>query len=181
MKITSLKIEGTYLIELNPIIDERGYFVRTYEKELFESNHLSTNWLQENQSLSKQIHTIRGLHFQKPPHSETKLIRVIQGKILDVFVDLRKNSTTYGRWDSVELSEINNLCVYIPKGFAHGFCTLTELTTVCYKVDSTYHPKSEGILSWNDPSLKIDWPTRNPFISEKDNNGADFKSFVSPF
>ena len=181
MKITSLKIEGTYLIELNPIIDKRGYFVRTYEKELFESNHLSTNWLQENQSLSKQIHTIRGLHFQKPPHSETKLIRVIQGKILDVFIDLRKNSTTYGRWDSIELSENNNLCVYISKGFAHGFCTLTELTTVCYKVDSTYHPKSEGILSWNDPSLKIDWPICNPFISEKDNNGADFKSFVSPF
>ena len=181
MKITSLKIEGTYLIELNPIIDKRGYFVRTYEKTLFESNHLSTNWLQENQSLSKQIHTIRGLHFQKPPHSEAKLIRVIQGKILDVFIDLRKNSTTYGRWDSIELSENNNLCVYIPKGFAHGFCTLTELTTVCYKVDSTYHPKSEGILSWNDPSLKIDWPTCSPFISEKDNNGADFKSFVSPF
>ena len=132
-------------------------------------------------SRNDKKNTIRGLHFQKPPHSETKLIRVIQGKILDVFIDLRKNSTTYGRWDSVELSETNNLCVYIPKGFAHGFCTLTELTTVCYKVDSTYHPKSEGILSWNDPSLKIDWPTCNPFISEKDNNGADFKSFVSPF
>ena len=181
MKINNLKIEGTYLIELDPIIDSRGYFVRTYEKQLFKANNLATNWLQENQSLSKQIHTIRGMHFQKPPYSETKLIRVIEGKILDVFIDLRKNSTTYGKWDSVELSDSNNLCVYIPKGFAHGFCTLTDITRVCYKVDSNYHPDSEGILSWNDPSLGIDWPTSNPFISDKDNTGADFKSFVSPF
>ena len=92
MKITGLKIDGTYLIELNPIIDKRGYFVRTYDKTLFDENNLSTNWLQENQSLSKQIHTIRGMHFQKPPHAETKLIRVIEGKILDVFIDLRKSS-----------------------------------------------------------------------------------------
>ena len=95
MKINNLKIEGTYLIELDPIIDSRGYFVRTYEKQLFKANNLATNWLQENQSLSKQVHTIRGMHFQKPPYSETKLIRVIEGKILDVFIDLRKNSTTY--------------------------------------------------------------------------------------
>ena len=181
MKITNLKIQGTYLVELNPIIDARGYFVRTYEKELFESYKLETNWLQENQSLSKQLHTIRGMHFQKPPYAETKLIRVIQGKILDVFIDLRKNSATYGTWDSVELSQDNNLCVYIPRGFAHGFCTLTVMTTVCYKVNSTYNRESEGIISWNDLSLAIDWPTSNPFISDKDSSGADFKNFISPF
>ena len=181
MKITGLKIDGTYLIELNPIIDKRGYFVRTYDKTLFDENNLSKNWLQENQSLSKQIHTIRGMHFQKPPHAETKLIRVIEGKILDVFIDLRKSSKTYGQWDSVELSEDNNLCLYIPKGFAHGFCTLTEITKVCYKVDSIYHPESEGIISWNDPSIGINWPTSNPFISDKDGNGSNFKNFTSPF
>ena len=121
------------------------------------------------------------MHFQKPPYTETKLIRVIQGKVLDVFIDLRKNSATYGTWDSVELSQDNNLCVYIPKGFAHGFCTLMAITTVCYKVNSTYNPESEGIISWNDSSLAIDWPTSKPSISDKDSSGSNFKNFVSPF
>lgn len=182
MEINKLKIDGTYIVKLNPIIDQRGYFVRTYEEKLFNKHNLQTTWVQENQSLSKEIGTIRGMHFQKPPHSETKLVRVLQGSILDVFVDLRKNSKTYGKWDAVKLSESNNLAVYIPKGFAHGFCTLEKMTIVCYKVDSEYAPDHEGIISWKDKDLEINWPTKNPIISEKDdNNSTNFKDFNSPF
>ena len=143
MKIERLKLKGTYEITLAPINDKRGYFMRAYDKNIFEEHNLINEWVQENQSLSTNNGIIRGLHFQKPPYSETKLIRVIQGSILDVFVDLRRSSPTYGKWDSIKLSSENQKAVYIPKGFAHGFCTLESPALVFYKVDSLYTPESE--------------------------------------
>lgn len=168
MEIKPLKIQGSYEINLRRIEDTRGYFMRSYDRNAFAELGLQTEWVQENESLSTRLQTIRGLHFQKPPYAETKLVRVIQGAILDVFVDLRRDSKTFGQWVSVELSAKNNKAVYIPRGFAHGFCTLTEMVIVQYKVDNVYAPEYEGGIRWNDPNLNIDWKTKNPFVSQRD-------------
>lgn len=181
MIIQPRKLAGSFEIELLPIEDSRGYFMRTFCRDIFRRHGLQSEWVQENQSLSRAKHTIRGLHFQKPPHSETKLIRVLCGAILDVFVDLRLDSRTYGKWDSVALSEENGKMVYIPRGFAHGFCTLTDDSVVLYKVDNMYAPESEGNLRWNDPEIGIKWPTKDPILSEKDQKAPLFRDFVSPF
>lgn len=185
MHITPRRISGTYEITLEPRIDHRGYFLRFYEKAIFEQHDMQTDWAQENQSLSVRKNTVRGLHFQKPPHTETKLVRVIRGAILDVFVDLRSGSPTYGQWESIELTEDNYKMIYIPKGFAHGFCTLAENTIVTYKVDSYYAPQAEGGLRWNDPTLAIEWPVREVdeevYLSEKDQRQPFFDTFETPF
>jgi dTDP-4-dehydrorhamnose 3,5-epimerase len=181
VEIKPRNLKGVFEITLDQIADSRGYFMRTYCKELFAENGLQTDWVQENQSLSRRLHTVRGLHFQKPPHSETKLVRVVQGAILDVFVDIRRQSETYGQWDSIELSAENHKAVYIPRGFAHGFCTLTEDTIVQYKVDCTYSPGSEGGIRWNDPDIGIKWNIQDAMLSERDKNLPAFSDFVSPF
>ncbi len=181
MKIERLKLSGSFKIILDPRKDERGYFVRTFDKPIFQAHGLVTDWMQENQSLSSRRGTLRGLHFQRPPHAETKLVRVVTGAIFDVFVDLRKASPTYGQWDSVDLSADNHTMVYIPKGFAHGFCTLTDVAVVAYKVDASYAPEAEGGLRWDDETLNIGWPTDKPFLSARDKALPAFKDFVSPF
>lgn len=181
MKITPLKLQGAFEIELAPMTDERGYFMRTYDSGVFAEHGLGTCWKQENQSMSIQKHTLRGLHFQKPPHAETKLVRVVQGAILDVLVDLRKDSGTFGQWEAIELSVENQKVVYIPKGFAHGFCSLTENAIVHYKVDSPYAPEVEGGIRWDDPTLGISWPTDTPFLSEKDRALPTLDEVGSPF
>lgn len=179
IEIQPLPLAGAYEITLSPIEDARGYFVTTYRAELFQQHDMVTDWVQENQSLSRQKDTVRGLHFQYPPHNETKLVRVIAGVALDVMVDLRKESPTYGQWAAVELS--GNNMVYIPKGFAHGFCTLTTDVLVAYKVDAYYAPDAQGGLRWNDPTLAIEWPCDNPLLSEKDRNLPFLADFESPF
>jgi dTDP-4-dehydrorhamnose 3,5-epimerase len=181
MEINALKLSGTYEIILKPSFDERGYFMRVYDEALFKKHHLQTEWPHENQSLSIRKNTLRGLHFQRPPHAETKLVRVITGSVVDVFVDLRNSSPTYGQWDSVELSAMNHKAVYIPKGFAHGFCTLTSDTVIAYKVDIPYAPAFEGGLRWNDSTLRIQWPADNPHVSPKDGKLELFSTFKSPF
>ncbi|MGC9994040.1 MAG: dTDP-4-dehydrorhamnose 3,5-epimerase [Terriglobia bacterium] len=181
MEITPRRLNGTYQIVLAPHGDERGYFMRVWDEQLSRQHGLTTAWVQENQSLSRRKGIIRGLHFQRPPHAETKLVRVAAGAILDVFVDLRKGSHTYGQWDSLELSAENHRVVYIPRGFAHGFCTLTDEALVVYKVDAYYAPESEGGLRWDDEVLRINWPTRDPLVSDKDKRLPSFKEFVSPF
>jgi len=169
MLVKPLKLGGTFEISMEPRRDHRGYFVRSYDREIFAKHGLTTDWVQENQSQSVRKDTIRGLHFQRPPFTETKLVRVVQGAILDVFVDIRKDSATFGQWDSVELTEDNLKYVYIPKGFAHGFRTLTEVATVQYKVDSVYSPEHDAGIFWNDDDLQIDWGTVvDPLVSEKD-------------
>lgn len=181
MEITPLKFEGTFEIKLNRIGDARGYFMETYSKKLFAEHGLQTDWIQENQSLSTRLHTLRGLHFQIPPFAQAKLVRVVRGEILDVFVDLRKNSPTCGQWDSIRLSEENYKAVYIERGFAHGFCTLSEDVIVQYKIDNVYSRESERGIRWNDSDIDIDWNVEKPFLSDKDADLPFYKDFISPF
>ena len=150
----------------------RGYFMRTYDCEIFAKLGLQTQWVQENQSMSVLQGTVRGLHFQRPPYAETKLVRALAGALFDVAVDLRQDSPTFGQHFAVELTAANHCCLYIPRGFAHGFCTLASNTIVAYKVDHAYSPHAEGGLFWNDPNLHIGWPIDNEpsSISDKDRN-----------
>jgi len=168
MKVESLKLSGTFEVMLEPKGDHRGYFMRTYDREIFHEAGLTTDWVQENQSLSVEAHTLRGLHYQVPPHAETKLVRALSGRIMDVFLDLRAGSPTFGQWDCLELSSVKYNAVYIPRGFAHGFCTLTENCVISYKVDSFYAPEQESGVRWDDPDLAIPWPAAAPVLSERD-------------
>jgi len=179
MEIKNHKLKGVYEIILNPHLDERGFFMRVYDDKLFKEHGINNKWVQENHSFSKNKGIIRGLHFQFPPYAETKLIRCIKGSIMDVFVDLRKNSPTFGKWGSIILSEENKKMILIPRGFAHGFCTLTEKSEVLYKVDNYYAPEYEGGIIWNDPDLNINWPVEHPILSEKDKKNLSFKEFVN--
>lgn len=169
MKITPKRLAGVVEIELEPRRDPRGYFMRVYDAEIFVRHGLPTQWVQGNESLSIPRNVIRGLHYQRPPHTEAKLIRAASGAVLDVFVDLRLGSPTFGQWDSVTLSAERHNMVLVPRGFAHGFCTLADNSTVIYMVDNAYTPGAEGGVRWNDPALGIDWPlTGAPIISDKD-------------
>jgi len=181
MEVQPLKLAGTYLITPAVRTDPRGYFMETYRRDVMKAHGLVTDWAQENQSLSTRKHVLRGLHFQFPPHAETKLVRVVIGRVMDVFVDLRKDSSTYGQWDKVELSDENHRMAYIPKGFAHAFCTMTDYVLVAYKVDAFYAPDAQGGLMWNDPTLNIDWPCTEPLLSEKDRQLPYFARFKSPY
>ena len=176
-----LKLPGAFLITLEPIGDNRGYFVETYRKDLYKEHGLVTDWVQENQSLSSQKGTVRGLHFQHPPHTETKLVRVLQGVALDVIVDLRLDSPTYRQYEAVELSPDNHRLLYIPKGFGHGFCTLTDDMVISYKVDAFYASSAASGLIWNDPDIGIDWPVTDPVMSERDKALGSFADFESSF
>ncbi len=178
MEIKPGKLKGTFEIILDPHADERGFFMRTYDDAIFKNYGLDKKWVQENHSRSEQKGVIRGLHFQLPPFAETKLLRCIRGKILDVFVDLRKGSSTFGQWDAIELSEENKKMVLIPRGFAHGFCTLTDISEVVYKVDNYYSPEHECGLLWNDPDLNINWPIDKPILSDKDKKNMTLKEFI---
>ncbi len=181
MEIRKLKLDGTFEIRPKLHGDLRGYFAETYLSNLFEDHGLQTNWVQENQSLSTRLHTIRGLHYQTPPVAQTKLVRAVVGKILDVFVDIRKESPTYGQWDSLVVSDETCNAVYVPQGFAHGFCTLTENVIVQYKVDNPYSPENEGGIRWNDSDLNIDWKTENPQMSQRDLELPVFSELETPF
>ena len=143
MIIIERKFKGVFEIQLEAHEDKRGFFMRVYDAQIFEKYKIHKKWVQENHSLSVEKGVIRGMHFQFPPHSETKLVRVTNGKIYDVFIDLRKGSSTFGQWDSIKLSADNKKMIYIPRGFAHGFCTLTKNCEVVYKVDNYYSPGSE--------------------------------------
>ena len=178
MQIKPLKLNGSFEIKLKPIGDERGFFMRTYDKSIFEEHGIRHEWLQENHAKSKQQHTLRGLHFQLPPHAETKLLRCTKGAVLDVFVDLREGSETFGRWDSVRLSAEEKNMVLVPRGFAHGYITLEEDCELTYKVDAGYAPESERAIRWNDPELNIDWGTKTPLLSEKDKNAPGLQEFL---
>jgi len=178
MEFKELRLKNVFEIILNPLRDERGFFMRTFDYQVFLNKNLNSHWVQENHSGTIKKNTLRGLHLQLPPFSETKLIRCIKGKVFDVFVDLRKDSATFGQWDSVELSEDNYKMILIPKGFAHGFYTLSDNCEVTYKVDNYYSPSHEIGLLWDDPDLGIKWPGRNPLLSEKDRQNLTLKEFI---
>jgi dTDP-4-dehydrorhamnose 3,5-epimerase len=180
MEIIETKIKGLLIIQPKVFADDRGYFFESYNEIVFKNNGVDVNFLQDNQSLSN-TGVLRGLHFQAPPFAQGKLVRVITGAVLDVAVDIRKNSPTYGQNITIELTEENKTMFYIPPGFAHGFATLRDNTIFSYKCTNVYNKASEGTIQWNDSDLKIDWNMTNPILSDKDLNGVAFKDFKSPF
>ena len=180
MKIIKTEIEGLLIIEPRVFEDERGYFFESWSKDAFQNVGLDINFVQDNESLSSKG-VVRGLHFQNPPFAQGKLVRVLKGSVLDVAVDIRKNSPTYGKHVSAHLSGENKNMFWIPPGFAHGFSTLEDNTIFSYKCSGVYNKESEGSLMWNDTDLNIDWKIKNPIISEKDQNSALFTNFKSLF
>jgi len=182
MPFHSTNIEGLLVFEPKVFEDSRGYFFESYNENIFLQQGLNIKWVQDNQS-SSSYGVIRGLHYQLEPHAQTKLIRVLHGTILDVAVDIRKGSPTYGKSFSIELSGNNNKQLFIPKGFAHGFSVLTEKAVVMYKCDAFYNKESEGGVVYNDPSLNIDWkiPTNKAVVSEKDNQLPALKDCKNNF
>lgn len=168
MKIVKTKLDGVVVIEPDIFQDARGFFMESYNQRALSELGITIDFVQDNQSLSLEAGTIRGLHYQLAPKAQTKLVRVLTGAIYDVAVDIRKSSPTYGKWVGVILSEWNKRQLLVPKGFAHGFCTITPNTQVFYKVDEFYSPEHDRGIAWNDPDLNIDWPTADPILSAKD-------------
>lgn len=182
MQFIKTKLEGVYILEPKLFGDSRGYFLESFNKITFEKNISAIDFVQDNESKSK-YGVVRGLHFQKPPFAQAKLVRVVRGAVLDVAVDIRKNSKTYGDHIAVELSEDNHKQLFIPRGFAHGFSVLTEDVIFQYKCDNFYSPSNEGSILWNDKSLNIDWmiPTDKAIISDKDLSSPSFDELITPF
>jgi dTDP-4-dehydrorhamnose 3,5-epimerase len=168
------------VIQPNVFEDERGYFYESYNREAYNKLGLNFEFVQDNQSLS-QKGVLRGLHFQNPPYEQGKLVRVLKGSVLDVTLDIRKNSPTYGKHFSIELNEKNKTCLYVPPGFAHGFLTLEDHTIFFYKCTKYYNKASEGAVLWNDKDLGINWGVLNPTLSEKDKLATPFAQFQSQF
>jgi len=167
MKFTSLPIPGLILIESPLFTDERGIFLETFQREKFHQAGIDSEFVQDNISVSHRG-VLRGLHYQRPPHAQGKLVRVLHGAAFDVVVDIRKNSPTYGQHFRIELNEENMLMLWIPPGFAHGFATLQDETVFTYKVTGYYNRESESGIRYNDPALKIDWGITDPILSAKD-------------
>jgi len=180
MEFKETGIDGLLIIQPKVFEDERGYFFESYTTKGFEQLGLNVFFVQDNQSLS-QKGVLRGLHFQNPPHAQGKLVRVIKGAVQDVVVDIRKDSKTYGKHFSIELTEKNKTMLWIPGGFAHGFATLEDDTIFFYKCTNYYDKASEGCVLWNDPDLNIKWVLTDPVLSAKDKTGTPFKNFVSNF
>ena len=175
MNIIKTSIEGVVIIEPRLFKDERGYFFESFNQREFEEKVFKTTFVQDNESKSS-YGVIRGLHYQKPPFAQSKLVRVIKGAVLDVAVDIRKGSPTFGQHVAMELTEENHRQFFIPRGFAHGFSVLSEEVIFQYKCDEFYHPEAEGAIAWNDTELGIDWkiPRDKVILSEKD-SGILFK------
>ncbi|MDE6638328.1 MAG: dTDP-4-dehydrorhamnose 3,5-epimerase [Muribaculaceae bacterium] len=182
MNVIKTNIEGPLILEPKVFNDARGYFFESYSKRLFDEIVAKVNFVQDNESCSS-FGVIRGLHFQCPPFCQAKLVRCVKGTVLDIAVDIRKGSPTYGQHVAVELSEENHRQFFIPHGFAHGFSVLSPIAVFQYKCDNYYHPEADGGISLLDPALEIDWhidPER-AILSEKDKNHPLLKDFVSPF
>ena len=180
MEIIKTPIEGLLVIKPKIFGDDRGYFFESWSRESFAKNGLDLDFVQDNQSLSRKG-VLRGLHFQNPPFSQGKLVRVIKGSVLDIAVDIRKESATYGQHFSIELNEENKTIFWIPPGFAHGFVTLEDDTIFTYRCTGVYNAASEGALLWSDADLNIDWGAINPLVSDKDLVAGSFENFESQF
>ena len=169
MNLIKTKLEGVYILEPRVFGDERGWFMETYSK-IKTPEIAACDFVQDNHSYSKEKGILRGIHFQNGEHAQAKLVRCIRGAVLDVAVDLRKGSPTYMRWEAVELSAENKKQLFIPRGFGHGFLTLTEDVEFVYKTDNYYNYESDRSIIWNDPDIGVDWGTENPVLSEKDSS-----------
>ncbi|MCB0819171.1 MAG: dTDP-4-dehydrorhamnose 3,5-epimerase [Bacteroidetes bacterium] len=180
MQFENTFIPGLVVIYPRVFEDPRGYFFESYNRAKFVNAGIADDFVQDNQSLS-EAGVLRGMHFQQPPHAQSKLVRVIRGSVLDVVVDIRKGSPTYGKHYSIELSEENKTMLYIPIGFAHGFLTLKNETLFSYKCGDLYNKDAEQGIMWNDPALEIEWNIENPVLSEKDKTNVLLKDFDSPF
>ncbi len=173
-----LEIPDVVLIKPLVFEDERGFFMETYKKSDFEKAGIKGDFIQDNHSKSK-YGVLRGLHFQREPYAQAKIVRAVRGVIYDVAVDLRRNSPTFGKWVGVILSEYNKWQLYIPRGFAHGFLVLSDVAEVVYKVDNVYAPDYEGGIIWNDPGISIDWPVDDPIVSEKDRKWPTLREAIA--
>ena len=182
MEIIKTNIEGVVIIEPRIFKDDRGYFFESFSQREFEEKVCKTTFVQDNESKSS-YGVLRGLHFQKPPFAQSKLVRVIKGAVLDVAVDIRKGSLTFGQYVSVELTGENHRQFFIPRGFAHGFSVLSEEVIFQYKCDNFYSPQNEGAIAWNDPDLNIDWriPAEKVVLSEKDSKHPRLKDWQNVF
>ena len=182
MPFITCDIEGLVIVEPKVFEDSRGYFFESYNQQTFQQGGIAVNFVQDNQSKSG-YGVIRGLHYQMAPHAQAKLVRVLEGTILDVAVDIRKASPTYGQHFAIELSAENKKQLYIPEGFAHGFSVLSETAVVMYKCNAFYNKESEGGVRYNDPALAIDWKVdlSKAIVSDKDQQLPDFKNAISNF
>ncbi|MBN6885260.1 dTDP-4-dehydrorhamnose 3,5-epimerase [Cytobacillus horneckiae] len=181
MRVVESKLKGVKLIEPKSFGDNRGFFMESYNEVTFAEHGIVDKFIQDNHSLSKEAGVLRGLHYQLSPKGQTKLIRAVTGAIYDVVVDIRKGSPTYGEWEGYILSEHNKRQLLVPKGFAHGFCTITDNVNVLYKVDELYSPEHDSGIAWDDPELAIDWPVTFPILSEKDGKHPVLKNAVNNF
>ncbi|ERK38522.1 dTDP-4-dehydrorhamnose 3,5-epimerase [Segatella baroniae F0067] len=182
MNVIETRIKGVFVLEPRLFEDARGYFFESYSQRDFDRQVRTIAFCQDNESRSS-YGVVRGLHFQRPPYAQSKLVRVIRGAVLDVAVDIRKGSPTYGQWVSCEMTEENHRQFFIPRGFAHGFSVLSETAVFQYKCDNFYHPEAEGALAFDDPQLAIDWriPADKVVLSEKDRHHPLLKDLDSPF
>jgi len=176
MNLRKTKIEGLVILKPKMLEDNRGYFMESYNQKNIKKLIGDISFVQQNESESFKG-VLRGLHFQKPPFAQSKLVRCVKGNVLDVALDLRKNSKTYGHFETTILSSENKEQLFVPKGFAHGFIVLSQSAVLSYKVDNYYTPKSESGIIWNDKDLKINWPIKNPIISNKDRNNLSFREY----
>lgn len=183
MRLISAELAGVHLLEPVRRGDARGWFAEVYKRGLLGAAGLNEDWPQENQSLSRAAGTVRGLHFQKPPFAQAKLVRVLAGAVLDVVVDLRRGSPSFRRVQAFELSAENGLQLYVPEGFAHGFCTLAPDTQVAYKVSAPYVAESEAGLAWDDPELGVAWPVTaaTAVLSPRDRAWPALAELLTPF
>ena len=187
IEVRKTDIDGVLIIEPKVFGDSRGYFFESFSQRDFDEKVApilghKINFVQDNESKSR-YGVLRGLHFQLPPYTQSKLVRVVKGRVLDIAVDIRKGSPTYGKWVSCELTEDNHRQFFVPKGMAHGFCVLSEEAVFQYKCDDFYHPEAEGGIAWDDPDIAVHWPipVEDISLSERDRRHPRFKEFISPF
>jgi dTDP-4-dehydrorhamnose 3,5-epimerase len=180
VEVIKTNFDGLLVFQPRVFRDDRGYFFEYFRKNLLGDNGVNLEFVQSNESQS-QKNVLRGLHFQNPPFEQGKYIRVVKGAVLDVALDIRKNSRTYGQWFSCKLNESNKTILWVPPGFAHGFLTLADDTIFQYECTNIYNKDSEASIRWNDPDLKIAWNVKDPILSDKDKNAPFFKDFVSKF
>ena len=181
MNFIPTKLDGVWIVEPKVFGDHRGFFMESWSKRAFEEAGLHYDFVQDNHSSSMVKGTLRGIHFQKGDKAQAKLVRCVKGAVLDVAVDLRPSSPTYKQWVGVELSAENKRQLLIPRGFGHGFVTLTDDVEFLYKADNFYAPEADGGIRWNDPELSIDWGVGNPILSQKDQNSPWLKDAVTGF
>ena len=175
MKFTETKLKGAYIIKIEPIEDERGFFARSFCAKEFEKCGMNPRTVQCNISFNKRKDTLRGMHYQIAPHEECKLVSCIRGAIYDVIINLRPDSPTYCKWFGIELTAKNRTMLYVPQGFAHGFLTLMDETEVLYQMSEFFHSECASGVRWNDPAFSIEWPGSVNVISDRDSNYPDFK------